>query len=165
MMKKKVFFTLTVILILISPVLNVNASIRPVIVTQMPDPMNIGILQNVNLTWVVIDDNPSFYSLYINNTLSKNGTIISNVITEPFSAPEGLYNITLIVTDYSNNSASSTLLINSSRFILTSSGTTSNPSPGSKTAATPGFTYEIFLSTIFIIALIPLMHKRPKTKR
>ena len=163
-MKKKVIFAFTIISLLLVPTLNVDSSIHPIIVTDMPDLLNIAILQNVNLTWVVIDDNPRNYELYVNNTISKNGTIVSNVINIPFSAPEGVYNITLIVTDYSNNSVTSTLLINSSRYVSPSSNASSSSATTTyhMTAASSGFD---FISLLFMISSLIVISKFFKLRR
>ena len=160
-MKKKVLLAFTINLILLASVLNVKSSIQPIIVTDMPNPLHIGILQNVNLTWVVIDDNPRNFELYINDTLSRNESIVSDVITEPFSSPAGLYNLSLIVNDYSNYMVSTFQLINVSGYASTSSSTPSITSESyASTVSSPGFLFSILIAIFSISVFFKKLKKQ-----
>ena len=125
----------------------VQASIHPIIVSDMPNPINSG-LQNVNLKWIVFDDNPKSYEKYINNDIWKNNSIITNIIVIQFSGAEGFYNLTLFVYDYSGNSVSTHQLINiSTAFPITETSSPSNITKYSASNASPGFE----LRTVFAV--------------
>lgn len=163
----KNLLTISIIFILSMQTVGTMASIKPIIVTTMPEYINSG-LQDLNLHWTVIDDNPRNYVLSINNTTWKNETLQSNEIQVVFSSAYGWYNITLKVFDYSGNMAYSNLIINvSSVFPVTNSALTSTPSTSytyTASKASPGFEYLAVLPLILLCSTYTLF-KRKKSER
>lgn len=155
----KVILRVTILVVLcFLSVTSVHASIQPIIVSEMPNPINSG-LQNVNLKWVVIDDNPKSYEIYINDKIWKKNSIITDIITVQFSDVEGFYNLTLFVYDYSGNSVSASQLINISTAFPITEG--SNPSKSPYSAATPGFGFSV----VFAVLTTAVIYNFSKRKR
>ncbi len=154
-------------LIILGSVLGTAASIKPIIVDDMPNPLNSG-LQTIKLQWTIIDDNPRSYALFINNSAWKNDSVTSNVIVAMFSNAVGWYNITLIVLDFSGNRVHSNLFINISPVFPTStipitSGSSASSSYSRNAKASPGFEYISIISLLTIISIY-LVIKRKKIK-
>ncbi len=55
------------------------------------------------LTYIIIDDNPFNYSLQRNGKLLDFGRLESSILSFTRQEPEGVYNFTLKVTDFSHN--------------------------------------------------------------
>lgn len=114
-----------------------SSSIRPILKTDLPETLTIG-LNEVNLTWYVIDDNPECYYVYVNDQIWKNNiSLLSNEISFAFSNVAGNYTIKLLVFDYSGYSITSSINI---VVIPISSSTSTTGSTSSASMATPGFT-------------------------
>ena len=165
-MKKNEIICILTFLILLSNVLETSASIKPIIVSDMPNPLNSG-LQTIKLRWTIIDDNPRDYVLTINNSIWKNESLNSNVIDVAFSNAIGWYNVSLYVIDFSNNHAYSNLYINISPvYPTTTSSSTSGASytgTNTKAASSPGFEFTVTFFSVTIIAIY-LVFKRKKLR-
>ncbi len=92
------------------------------------------------LIWKVMDDNPSKYLIYKNNTLIKSDVLVSNVTISLNidGLPIGVYNYTIVAKDYSGFSVSSTTMV--TVYNSTSTGTTTpptTPTPPPNNTTTP----------------------------
>ena len=137
------------------------------ITTNLPPTITIG-LQEIQLIWYVIDDNPESYSILKNGSFLRDDILItSNLINISFSEVAGTYNLTLIVRDYSNYTAISTIFI---QVQLNSATTTQTNSAATQTEntkisnASPGYSFIDILFFIVIISLF-MTFKRRKDKR
>ena len=142
-----------------------SSSIRPILITSLPKTLSIG-LNEVNLTWYVIDDNPECYYVYINDQIWKNNiSLLSNEISFTFSDVVGNYTIKLIVFDYSGYSITSSINISVIAVSSNSSNTNTNVS-SSTTMASPGFTsFEVLIILLGCAAYlkkIKIHHKKKK---
>lgn len=143
-----------------------SASIRPFITTSMPSNLNVD-LKDVPLHWYIVDDNPRNYSLFINSSPWKINIPMktNNSIDVTFSNTPGIYNVSLIVEDYSGYTASAFVVItiyyesattsSAPTSISTSSITHGSASSSSNSAASSGFDYleVVGALTIIIVAI------------
>ena len=167
MFKKKEIYLIVIIILLQENTLSTNASIRPIITTNLPPTITIG-LQEILLNWYVIDDNPDSYSILKNGSFLRDDVLItSNLINLSFSEVAGTYNLTLIVRDYSNFTAASTIIIHVQSIPATSTltGTAASTTENSqRSSATPGYSLTDILFFIVIIGFF-ITFKRRKDKR
>lgn len=159
------------VILLQCTVLNASASVKPIIISD--NRTTISSTQNsVPLTWTIIDDNPNYYQILQNGSILKNNTkIMSDLISYDFSSVAGIYNITLIIFDYSGYHTQDSTIVNllqPSVTSTTSSGASQNTSAATvikgPAAGTPGYSYILTLFTIVIIT-ITYITKRSKSKR
>ena len=149
-----------------------SASVKPIIISKN-DPVITSYSHTIFLSWYINDDNPKMFLIYENNQiLQTNISITSNIITYNFSSVTGTFNITLVVYEYSNNIASSSVQIIIPEVTYLSAITNQNQTTAQSSkhnatliSATPGFTYEIILSSIIGFALITLLHRHLKQRR
>ena len=144
-MKTKYLSFIVVIVLILSlrMVSESSASIKPIIITNMPNKLSVSLTKN-QLSWYVIDDNVKNYLIFVNNSLWKNESMQSNLIIVQFSYAVGIYNLTIVVNDYSNNNVKDNIFItvrtgatSSSTGVITVTATTVLNSTGTK--ASPGF--------------------------
>lgn len=139
-----------------------NASIRPIITTKMPHELIIG-LQDVNLTWYVIDDNLMSYTIFINDSLWKMDNFTnSNVLEVTFSNVIGFYNLTLSVHDYSGYNSNASQYIKVLQLPNTSAtqSVTSTINNQTKASASNGFEFISVILVITISSVIKLKRKK-----
>lgn len=174
-LKKCILISALILVILVQgTVLNASASIKPIIISHNKSDLSSD--QNlVHLTWTIIDDNPNYYQIIQNGSILKNSIkIVSDFISYNFSAIAGIYNITLIIYDYSSDNAESSTIITlfqpAVATSVTSSRTTQNTTVTAiaskvfSTSGTPGYSYLLTLCTISIISITYII-KRSKSKR
>ena len=140
--------------------------VLPIRITQrwwLSFPFVLAFLTLVFIVWLG-------YQIFQNGSILKNNLkILSDSISLDFSAIAGIYNITLIIHDYSGNVAQSSTII-----ILLQQSSSSSPSStitqvtsathsSRVTQGVPGFTYLLTLFTIVVLALA-YNNKRFKTK-
>lgn len=145
-------------------VLSSESSLKPILVPQMEINQFILTNQEINLTWYIIDDNPSSYKLFINNSIFKFGKTTTNIINIPYSNIAGYYIITLEITDYSNN------IVNNSIYLTISVGTFTAPASSSTDSSSEGIntgagTSGLELNLIFLIGLGILVRLKRKSKK
>ena len=129
-----------------------DASIKPIITTQMPKKLIIG-LQETNLSWFIIDDNLASFNIYINGLIWRNGNVTSNLIETEFSNVVGTYNLTLNVNDFSNNMASDNMTIIVSAEIPTTTSQSTYSTSYTNVTGAPGFNYIELIVNLFIYLL------------
>ena len=163
-MTKVILSAVVLFVLCLTSTSNVQASIHPIIVSDLPNPINSG-LQDIDLKWIIIDDNPWSYEIYVNGNIWKNDSIITDIIQVQFSGPVGWYNLTLFVKDYSGNNVSTNQLINiSTSFPITGNTLFSRSSNESiKSAATPGFEFTVVFAAL-TLGLIYNYNKRKREK-
>ena len=66
-----------------------------------------------NLTWNMVDDNPDNYTIYQNGTIVNSGLWYSNtpLTLDVSSLPIGVYNYTIVIMDFTNQTASNTVFV------------------------------------------------------
>ena len=136
-----------------------DASIKPVITTKMPGYININ-LEEVTLSWYVVDDNPKNYSLYINGSIWKdNIPFTSNIVNVTFSNIAGLYNVSLKVMDYSGFTSESFVLIHVNNISVPTYATETSYS----TAASDSFSFlEAVMAFISLVLIIKRKYRHKK---
>lgn len=138
-----------------------DASIRPIITSNMPSEFRIGLF-DVNLTWYVIDDNLQSYTIFINNSIWKMDNFTdSNLIQVIFSGSKGFYNLTLSVYDYSGFNVNSTQYVKVIPSITSATSSQGTYTSYTATGGTPGF--EIF-STLVALGICSVLIQKLRKK-
>ena len=166
-MKKESTIICIVLLINLINVLETSASIRPIIINNTPKEV-ISNNTEVNISWYIIDDNPKSFSIYKNGSiLQDNIPLVSNLINFKFNDVPGYYNVSIIVYDFSGNSATTNIFITIKNIPGTSIVTASSTSSSTNNAykGTPGFNYLILLLAIITLSVFTKVKKTKKKDR
>lgn len=96
--------------------ITVTPSIPPII-TQNPSgtiEFELGMIPS-NVTWVITDDSPDTYTIFINGTPVQSGSYTSGEIIEFDTASQitnpGTYNVTILATDKAENTAKGEIIV------------------------------------------------------
>ena len=119
----------------------------------MSEYMEIG-LSEVQLTWYVIDDNPHYFSIYVNNSIWKYEIpLTANLINITFTNVPGFYNINLSVTDYSGYYSQSNLVI---KILNPASPSSSSTQPAYSSSSPSASASDSYTSLEVVGALITI---------
>ncbi|MHA2069445.1 MAG: NosD domain-containing protein, partial [Candidatus Thorarchaeota archaeon] len=97
------------------------------IIEELGD-ITLNVSELSSLVWNIIDKTPTEYTIYIDGEVIYSGEWNSSQITLDISSlTEGTYNLTLVVTDYNGNTASTTTILTVTSETTTTPTTTTLP--------------------------------------
>lgn len=143
------------------------SSLKPILESKTEN-QTIYSKDTIDITWIILDDNPNDYGIVFDTQVIDSGPILTNLVTYTFnSIIKGVYNLTLIVTDHSGNQGSNSVIItviysSATSSTAGSSGTSSYDSSSEVPGGAGSIPFEFVILSFITLSIGAFRRRRNK---